>query len=77
MNQEKLLEDIAALPPVAQQEAIDFVTFLRSRYGESPAQPSDSLSTLEDEPFIGMWKNHSEMTDSHAWVRHLREKEWN
>lgn len=77
MNQKKLLQDIAALPPVAQQEAIDFVTFLRSRYGQFSAQSSDKLSALDDEPFIGMWKNHSEMMDSHAWVRHLREKEWN
>ncbi len=29
MNQQKLLQDVASLPPLAQQEAIDFIAFLK------------------------------------------------
>ncbi len=76
MNQEKLLQDFASLPPVAQQEAIDFLEFLKLRYGQYPNQSSEILSTIENEPFVGMWRTRSDMADSNAWVRNSREKEW-
>ncbi len=31
---------------------------------------------LRDAPFVGMWKDRKEMCDSTAWVRRLRDKEW-
>ncbi|MDH3600613.1 MAG: DUF2281 domain-containing protein [Candidatus Tectomicrobia bacterium] len=31
---------------------------------------------LSEDPAIGMWKDRKEMQDSTAWVRHLREYEW-
>lgn len=74
MNQ-KLLQDIASLPLPAQQEAIDFIDFLKQRYSKY-AVPKSKLSAIENEPFIGMWKNRSDMADSTAWVRNLRQKEW-
>ena len=33
-------------------------------------------SNLQDEPFVGMWKDREEMKDSSQWVRQLRQKEW-
>lgn len=72
MNQ-KLLQDIASLPLPAQQEAIDFIDFLKQRYGNAP---KNKLSAIENESFIGMWKNRSDMADSSVWVRNLRQKEW-
>lgn len=76
MNPEKLLQDIASLPPVAQQEVIDFIEFLKWRYSGIPDKSNDNLPNLEDEPFIGMWRNRTDMADSTAWVRNLRTKEW-
>ncbi len=76
MNPEKLLQDVASLPPVAQQEVIDFIEFLKWRYRGIPDKSSDNLPNLEDEPFIGMWRNRIDMVDSTAWVRNLRAKEW-
>ncbi len=75
MNQKKLLQDVASLPPIAQKEAIDFIEFLKMRYGQHSATNNENVS-IESEPFIGMWKNRSDMTDSNVWVRNLREKEW-
>jgi hypothetical protein len=72
-----LLQDVASLPPIAQKEAIDFIAFLKVRYGQSSAKRSENASTIKSEPFIGMWKDRSDMDDSNAWVRNLREKEWN
>jgi hypothetical protein len=31
---------------------------------------------IEQEPFIGMWRDRSDMKDSTIWVRHLRAAEW-
>ena len=78
MNQEKLLQDVVSLPPIAQQEAVDFIAFLKLRYGQSTFQKnSNDLSVIENEPFVGMWQNRSDMADSSVWVRNLRQKEWN
>ncbi len=33
-------------------------------------------SNLEDEPFVGMWKDREDMEDSSQWVRQIRQQEW-
>jgi hypothetical protein len=35
MNQTKLLQDFEALPTIAQQEVVDFIGFMQSRYGKT------------------------------------------
>ncbi len=79
MNMEKILQDIEALPPAAQQEVLDFVASLKSRY-ESPkpafGNTGERETPLESEPFVGMWRDRSDMADSVQWVRELRRREW-
>lgn len=29
-----------------------------------------------NEPFVGMWKNRTDLADSGEWVRQLRQSEW-
>lgn len=82
MNQEEALREkawyeFATLPPEAQQQVVDFIAFLRSRYGKAPSgdeacQPAD----LAEEPFVGLWQNRPDMNDSRKWLRSLREQEW-
>ena len=33
-------------------------------------------ANLQDEPFVGMWKEREDMEDSSEWVRQLRQQEW-
>ncbi|MCB2262166.1 MAG: DUF2281 domain-containing protein [Candidatus Thiosymbion ectosymbiont of Robbea hypermnestra] len=75
MNQQKLLRDVASLPPIAQQEVMDFIAFLKQRHIRD-GLPENRFSEIENEPFIGLWKNRTDMIDSSAWVRNLRRKEW-
>lgn len=77
MNQEQILNNIRTLPPIAQQEVIDFIAFLRVRYADviNLSEENKPLDDLEDEPFIGMWKDRTDMDDSTEWVRQLRERE--
>jgi AbrB family looped-hinge helix DNA binding protein len=32
--------------------------------------------SLEDEPFVGMWRDREDMEDSSEWVRASRQREW-
>lgn len=71
----RILEDIQNLPPEAQKQVSDFVAFLKARYG-AVSRKKSKRGKLEDEPFIGMWKDREDMRDSVRWVREVREREW-
>ncbi|RME10554.1 MAG: DUF2281 domain-containing protein [Ardenticatenia bacterium] len=57
---------------------VDFIAFLRARYAKdhSSEEKTLPLPALQDEPFIGMWHDRTDMTDSSAWVRAARKREW-
>ncbi|MFN7943993.1 MAG: DUF2281 domain-containing protein [Blastocatellia bacterium] len=74
MTEQEILREIGALPPEGQRLVESFVAFLRLRYEQS-ATPS-VRPPLEEEAFIGMWRDRDDLTDSTAWVRSLRETEW-
>jgi hypothetical protein len=73
MTNEELLREFVALPPEGRRVVTDLIAFLRQRYAAPPATTTTDLS---DEDFIGMWSDREEMKDSSAWVRDLRETEW-
>jgi hypothetical protein len=76
MNREQILRDLMALPPRVQQMVADFIAFLRLRYAQEPSEEVEALPALKNEPFIGMWRDRVDMTDSSAWVRTVRGREW-
>ena len=71
----RIVQDIASLPPEAQKQVSDFVALLKTRYAITPHKKI-KRGKLEDEPFIGMWKDRADMRDSTQWVRELRKREW-
>lgn len=85
----ELQEDIAALPQADQMLVVNFVALLKQRYVDtqhtaqtSDTQTSDTQSleahplNLENEPFVGMWKENLETQDSSAWVKAVRQEHW-
>jgi len=74
MNIETVLADLAALPPQAQEEAADFIAFLRARH-VAPA-PTDPDAAANATPFCGLWRDRADMADPAAWVDALRLQEW-
>jgi hypothetical protein len=76
MNREKVWEDFTALPLEAQQQAADFIAFLRSRYRQFTPDQKANLTDLGNEAFIGMWRDRVDMEDSSQWVRDVRRREW-
>lgn len=76
MKPEELWRQFATLPPEAQQQVIDFMAFLHTRYVPSDVRQTAKRTKLANEPFIGMWRDREDLQDSSAWVRSIREREW-
>ena len=76
MKQDKVLSEFNSLPREAQQEVLDFITFLRSRYSPSRKDETESKSSLAEENFVGIWRNRTDLEDSTKWVREIRTNEW-
>ena len=72
INITELETEIENLPEEAQLLLIDFLEILKKRY----SKPLKTDKKLEDEPFIGIWKDREEMSDSSTWVREVRKQQW-
>ena len=69
-QQQSLVNDVLSLPVDGQRQVAQFVATLKQQ--QQPATNGD----LSSDPFIGMWKDHSDLTDSSDWVRNVRRNEW-
>lgn len=76
MNQEKLIKEFTSLPPEAQRQVADFISFLQVRYKRQAPPKTVSEQRISEHPFIGMWEDRADMKDSTAWVRNIRQSEW-
>lgn len=76
MTPQKLFDEYIALPVKAQRQVADFVTFLRQQYTASQTDKKIHPVDLEREPFIGVWRNRKDLSDSSSWVRKTRKSEW-
>jgi len=76
METAKIVREVASLPPDAQKQVIDFVAFLKARYASASTAKKAKQTKLANEPFIGMWRTRKDLKDSTAWVRNLRQREW-
>jgi predicted nucleic acid-binding protein len=75
MTHEEILRELASLPPEGQRQVLEFITFLRQLYDRAGGAEGES-SDLAADGFIGMWRGREDMSDSSAWVRAGREREW-
>ena len=80
-TQQQIQQDLSRLPEDMLQEVWDFAMFLQEKRkqnvvlrGMKTTQANNQ--PLSQEPFIGIWKNRQEMTDSSEWVKQLRKEEW-
>jgi hypothetical protein len=76
MTPQKLFDEYIALPVEAQRQAADFIAFLQQRYVTSQPIQKNHQADLNREPFIGMWHNRNDLSDSSSWVRKTRKSEW-
>ncbi|MFB2881096.1 hypothetical protein ACE1CC_29960 [Aerosakkonemataceae cyanobacterium BLCC-F46] len=52
---------------------LDFAEFLAKKV---EVTKNSIQENWRDEPFVGMWRNREEMSDSSAWVRQRSQQEW-
>lgn len=76
MTSEEMLREIGSLPPEGQRLVESFIAFLRQRYASSPSVSHGADDSLQNESFIGMWRDRDDLRDSSSWVRGVRESEW-
>lgn len=76
MTPQKLFDEYIALPVEAQRQVADFIAFLQQRYITSQPIQKNRQADLNREPFIGMWHNRNDLSDSSSWVRKTRKFEW-
>ena len=75
MTMPRILQDFSSLSPEAQKQLLDYLGYLKTRY---PAGATKKVQKrkLNDEPFIGMWQNRTDIRDGAEFVRDLRRREW-
>ncbi|ACB49933.1 hypothetical protein cce_0582 [Crocosphaera subtropica ATCC 51142] len=61
--------------PESEQERIAQIILNEVEKQELTVLSSASFS-LENQPFLGMWKDRKEMQNSSQWVRQLRREQW-
>ena len=73
MSQQDLLNEFLSLPTEGQRQVVEFIAALKQK--NQPMTLSNTNGVGGD-PFIGMWKDRHDLSDSSAWVRDLRRCEW-
>ena len=77
MELEKTWQELASLSPEAQQEVAEFIALLKQRDRLSSGQTAATEQIpWRSQPFIGMWKDRTDLEDSSQWVRAARQQEW-
>ncbi|NER38224.1 MAG: DUF2281 domain-containing protein [Oscillatoria sp. SIO1A7] len=76
MELEKTWQKLAILSPEAQREVAEFIALLKQRDRFSEQTAATEQTPWRSQPFIGMWKDRTDLEDSSQWVRSARQKEW-
>ena len=76
MTPQKLFDEYVTLPVEAQRQVVDFIAFLQQRYAANQLTQKARQTELKKQPFIGMWRNRQDLSDSSSWVRKTRKSEW-
>lgn len=77
MTPQKLFDEYVALPVEAQRQVADFIAFLQQRYVANQITQKTRQAEPKKQPFIGMWRNRLNLSDSSSWVRKTLKSEWN
>jgi len=73
---ESVWQQFNTLPAEAKREVIDFIAFLHIRYQRPTFLKKTKRLKLSEEPFVGIWKDREDLSDSVSWVRNIRRREW-
>jgi len=72
INQSELWQDFISLPEPAQKKVAELITSLKAQTAKDALARSPETSFLGNDPFVGLWKDRTDMAGSTQWVRALR-----
>ncbi|KAA3606183.1 MAG: hypothetical protein DWQ06_01675 [Calditrichaeota bacterium] len=75
MLSENFIEKLESLSSDDQKEVIDFL-LSKNKSRNSKRTRKNKMVNLEEEKFVGMWKNREDLADSSNWVKNLRKSDW-
>jgi hypothetical protein len=76
ITMETAWQQFDTLPAEAKREVIDFIAFLQIRYQRPTFFKKTQRLKLSEEPFVGIWQDREDLSDSVSWVRDIRKREW-
>lgn len=76
METEEVWREFMALSDEDQRRVANFSVSLSTKSSLARSGEAGKLTSLKDEPFVGMWREREDMGDSSAWLREVREREW-
>lgn len=69
---ENIINEYNALPGEAQRQVQMYIAFLKNKYQENTEQKDE----IKDSGFYGIWADRTDLSDSSAYIRNERKKEW-
>ncbi|AOX01611.1 hypothetical protein BJP34_21145 [Moorena producens PAL-8-15-08-1] len=72
---EQLTKDIQELPEEVQNIIADIIEVFKKQYITKKPASLHPLE-LENQPFIGMWRDRQDTQNSSEWVRIIRQQHW-
>ncbi|NEO12543.1 MULTISPECIES: hypothetical protein [unclassified Moorena] len=72
---EQLTKDIQELPEEVQNIIADIIEVFKKQYVTKKPASLHPLE-LDNQPFIGMWRDRQDTQNSSEWVRRIRQQHW-
>jgi len=69
---ENIINEYNSLPGEAQRQVQMYIAFLKNKYEENTEQKDE----IKDSGFYGIWADRTDLSDSSAYIRNERKKEW-
>jgi hypothetical protein len=76
MTRQQLLKKYESLPANTRREVDELVASLAREAAEESARAARKPGSIAREPFVGMWRDRTDMADGAEWVRSLRQRQW-
>ena len=76
MNLNELKQMYDQLPNTAKRESIRYLKNLLAHSSKLNAYVVSPKTKITDSPYIGIWKDRKDITNSSLFVKDLRQKQW-
>ena len=76
MTRQQLLNKYESLSASARRQVDALVASLTEGDESKPVRGIRKVESIAEEPFVGMWRERTDMADSVEWVRSLRRRQW-